>query len=107
MYWAPLSLLALILFLSYEAPRIHTGDEMVSRMVRDGIETGRIHHYVSLNNALDEIERDCENFGENRVHEAMAIFKRIADDFPEYYFDQHAERLHYISKARKSTVFSS
>lgn len=103
MYWAPLALLALILFLSYEAPRIHTGDEMVARMVEDGIDTGRIRHYVSLKNAFD----DCEQIGENRVHEAMVISKRIRDDFPEYYFDQHAEKLHYIARTQKSTTFSS
>jgi len=100
MYWFPLLLLAIVLALSHESPRLHAKG-MSAKMVSDGVDTPRIHHYVRLENQLHDIEQQSIETGENRVHEAMCVSKRIRDDFPMYDFTGHAEILKRVAEPHK------
>jgi hypothetical protein len=100
MYFKFLTFLFVVLLLTRETPKLRVSG-MSARMIRDGVPTHRVAEYVRLERQLFEIEKACIEEGENRVHEALVVSKKIRDGYPTYDFGDHAELLKRCAEPHK------
>ena len=99
MYFKFLTFLFVVLLLTRETPKLRVSG-MSARMIRDGVPTHRVAEYVRLERQLFEIEKACIEEGENRVHEALVVSKKIASAIRE-------PREHYSYDMRINIVYGS
>lgn len=104
MYFKFLTFLFVVLCLTRETPKLRVSG-VSARMIRDGVPTHRVAEYVRLERKLFEIEKACIEEGENRVHEALVVSKKIRDEYPTYDFVcEHAAVLKRCAEPHKHQV---